>query len=162
MVSSNWWSEDIIWELEQVYQSSEGVKGIEFRPIEVDKQSCNYDIGRFIMFYGDIIDRLRIGPPFTHFQVELLKVINICPSQLTWNAWAFILYFEVICIHLKIKPSLNLFSSFLPMLKPRVRDGPISYNERIMWLSTNCWLASVCGRILSSQLVPPKGIIYSP
>ena len=58
----------------------EEVKGMEFKPVEVDEWTCSYNTGRFIMFYGDIINQLRISPPFTHFQVSVLNSLDVHPS----------------------------------------------------------------------------------
>ena len=47
----------------------EKVDGVEFEPTEVNEWVYSYDVAYFIMFYGDILDQLRVGPLFTHFQV---------------------------------------------------------------------------------------------
>ena len=61
----------------------EEVDSMEFEPVEVDKSVCSYDVGHFVMFYGDILEQLRVRPPFTHFQVFILNSLSVCLSQLT-------------------------------------------------------------------------------
>ena len=73
----------MIKDMEQAYQTKKEVDGVEFEPTEIDKQACSYDVARFIMFYGDILDQLRVSPPFMHFQVSILNLLNVCLSQLT-------------------------------------------------------------------------------
>ena len=67
MVSHTWCHRGMIKDLEQAYWMKEEVNSVKFEPFKVDKQACNYDVGCFIMFYGDILDQLRVSPPFTHF-----------------------------------------------------------------------------------------------
>ena len=88
------------------------MEGIDFKPVELDEQACSYDTDRFIIFYGDIMVKLWIGPPFSLFQVDILNAVRVCPSQLTWNAWAFILCFEVIYLWLNLEPLAKAFLFF--------------------------------------------------
>ena len=73
-------------ELESSYWKNEDVKGIVFEPVKLDERACSYNTNKFVIFYGDILAKLRIDPLFTFFQVDVLNMISICPSQLTWNA----------------------------------------------------------------------------
>ena len=52
----------MIKDMEQAYQTKEEVDKVEFEPVEANKWVCNYDIGRLVMFYSDILDQLRVGP----------------------------------------------------------------------------------------------------
>ena len=97
------------------------------------------------MFYGDILDQLRVGPPFTHFQVQVLNSLIMCLSQLTWNAWAFILVFEVISLHLKVEPSSEAFFFFFSHAQTKNR-GWTHFLQRIdrviiknMRISVHSW-----------------------
>ena len=74
-----WHNKDMIKDLEQAYRAKEKVKGVEFEPIEANERACNYDIGWFVMFYGDIFDQLSIDPPFTYFQASILNWLSLCP-----------------------------------------------------------------------------------
>ena len=76
----------MIKDLEQAYQMKEKVNGVEFELVEANKWACSYDVGWFVMFYGDILNQLRISPPFTYFQVNVLNFLGMCSAQLTWNA----------------------------------------------------------------------------
>ena len=77
MASLNWHNKDIIRELEQVYQMNEEIEGLRFHLIRSNEQLCSYDMNQFIMFWSDIIDQLRMSPPFTNFQVNVLNLINV-------------------------------------------------------------------------------------
>ena len=39
------------------------INAIEFQPIKDDERPSSYDMRKFIIFYGDIIDKLWIGLP---------------------------------------------------------------------------------------------------
>ena len=57
----------MIKDLEQAYWMKEKVDGVEFEPVEANKRVCSYDVDCFVMFYGNILEQLRMGLPFTHF-----------------------------------------------------------------------------------------------
>ena len=121
--SLTWRHREMIKDMEQAYRKKEEVDGVELEPVEADERACSYDVERFVMFYGDILEQLRVGPPFTHFQVAILNSLGVCPTQLTWNAWAFILCFEVICIHLEIEPSPASFFFFFSSAQTKNGGG---------------------------------------
>ena len=110
--SLTWRHREMIKDMEQAYRAKEEVDGVEFKPVEADEQSCSYNTDRFVMFYDDILEQLRVGLPFTHFQVSVLNSLGMCPTQLTWNAWAFILCFKVVCLYLEVEPSPESFFFF--------------------------------------------------
>ena len=85
--SLHWCNSENIKELETHFRTEEEMEGIDFEPVELDERVYNYDTGRFIMFYGDIMVKLWIDPPFSMFQANVLNAVGVCPSQLTWNAW---------------------------------------------------------------------------
>ena len=110
--SHTWCHQGMTKDLEQDYRMKEEVDSVEFEPVKADEQACSYDIGHFIIFYGDILNQLRVRPPFTHFQVNVLNLLGMCLSQLTWNTWAFILCFKVVSLHLEVDPSSECFFFF--------------------------------------------------
>ena len=81
--SHTWRHRGMIKDMQQAYWMKEEVDEVEFEPTEMVEWVCSYDVGRFIMFYGDILDQLKVRPPFTHFQVSILNLLGMCPSQLT-------------------------------------------------------------------------------
>ena len=75
----------MIKDMEQAHETKEEVDRVEFELVEADERVCGYNVSRFIMFYGDILDQLRVELPFTHFQVGVLNSLDVSPSQLTWS-----------------------------------------------------------------------------
>ena len=66
----------------------------------------------FFYFYPSILEDFSVRIPFTDFEVDVLKTVNIAPSQLRPNSWGFIKAFERICEVLHIVPTVGLFFSF--------------------------------------------------
>ena len=85
---------------------------MEFEPVKANEWACSYDINHFIIFYSDIVNQLRISPPFTHFQASVLNSLSVCLTQLTQNAWTFILCFKVFSLCLEVEPSPNFLFFF--------------------------------------------------
>ena len=63
-------------------------------------------------FYSGVIEEFSIQFPFSDFETDILRTINVAPSQLRPNSWGFIKAFEVICRALSISPTVGLFFSF--------------------------------------------------
>ena len=61
-MSLNWCHRGMIKDMEQSYRTKEEVDGVKFEPAKADERACSYDVTHFIMFYGDILDQLRVGP----------------------------------------------------------------------------------------------------
>lgn len=66
----------------------------------------------FFFMYQILIDSVMVKIPFSDFQCSILQFLNIAPSQLHPNGWAFVKAFEILCIHLGIKPITRLFFYF--------------------------------------------------
>ncbi|MCI71417.1 zinc finger protein, partial [Trifolium medium] len=54
--------------------------------------------------YGDVIRSFNLWFPFTSFEDTILRILNIAPSQLHPNSWAFVKAFEIVCLGLDIEP----------------------------------------------------------
>ena len=132
MTSLNWRHRGMIKDMEESYRTKEEVDGVEFELAKADEQVCSYDVAHFIMFYGDILDQLKVSPPFTYFQVQVLNLLGMCPSQLTWNVWAFILVFEVVSLHLEVEPSSEVFFFFFSHAQTK-NGGLTHFLQRTNW-----------------------------
>ena len=55
-----WRHREMIKEMEQAYRAKEEVDGVEFEPVEADEWACSYNTDRFVMFYSDILEQLRV------------------------------------------------------------------------------------------------------
>lgn len=52
--------------------------------------------GKYFYFYSRVIEDFNICIPFTNFESNLLKTLNVTPSQLHPNGWGFIKAFEIV------------------------------------------------------------------
>lgn len=60
----------------------------------------------YFYFYLGVAEDFKIRIPFTEFEFDLLKTINIAPSQLRPNGWDFIKAFELVFEMVSITPLL--------------------------------------------------------
>lgn len=46
--------------------------------------------------YSIMVNELRVRPPFTKFEQQVLRMLRAAPSQLHPNGWAFVRAFEIV------------------------------------------------------------------
>nr|KYP69820.1 hypothetical protein KK1_009026 [Cajanus cajan] len=66
----------------------------------------------YIYMYQCLCRDLGVTFPFTPFECELLKKINVAPSQLHPNSWGFVRAFQILCAVMGIESSLGIFMHF--------------------------------------------------
>ena len=71
----------------------------------------------FIFVYQAVFKRVGVRLPFTSFERELLTEINIAPAQLHPNGWAFVRAFQILCGHLGVPPTVDVFLHFFEVKK---------------------------------------------
>ena len=59
----------------------------------------------FFFMYATAFKRLKLRLPFRGFERALLNEVNVAPSQLHPNSWAFVQAFGILCNHLGHTPS---------------------------------------------------------
>jgi hypothetical protein len=62
--------------------------------------------------YTAVLEEFGVKVPFTPFEVDVLKYLNVAPTQIRPNSWAFIRGFEVLCKSLGLEPSVGVFFCF--------------------------------------------------
>lgn len=67
--------------------------------------------------YDCFFEKLGVRLPFTDFQCEILRILNVAPTQLHPGAWSFLRSFEVICHGVGFSPSAYVFFSFFQAKK---------------------------------------------
>jgi hypothetical protein len=122
-------------EVSSIYQSAESV--VKFR--ERHDVSGNFDEEHIILepvdageyvtsvhttdpaffyMYTHFIKDFHLYFPFSEFQMSMLRVLNVAPTQLSPNSWSFIKAFELVCFGLDIsEPSVAVFFSFYHIKK---------------------------------------------
>ncbi|KOM55887.1 hypothetical protein LR48_Vigan10g177900 [Vigna angularis] len=63
--------------------------------------------------------------PFTNFQMDVLRTLNVAPSQLHPNSWGYVQAFAVLCRALAIRPTVGLFLFFF-RCPPVAKKGWVS------------------------------------
>jgi hypothetical protein len=62
--------------------------------------------------YTKVMEALNLSLPFTDFGLAILNVLNVSPTQLHPNGWAFVRAFELVCLGLDLEPRLGVFFHF--------------------------------------------------
>ncbi|RDX92420.1 hypothetical protein CR513_25437, partial [Mucuna pruriens] len=71
----------------------------------------------YFYLYDTLHSKLGIKFPFSHFERAVLQVLNVAPTQLHPNGWAFVRAFELLCEDLGIAPTLGVFFWFYTVKK---------------------------------------------
>ena len=62
--------------------------------------------------YGTVLEKFGVKIPFTRFEMDVLRFLNVAPTQIRTNSWAFIRGFEILCEALELIPSVGAFFHF--------------------------------------------------
>ncbi|RDY04812.1 hypothetical protein CR513_11427, partial [Mucuna pruriens] len=75
-----------------------------------DHKPCTY-------LYDTLHSKLGVKLPFSHFKRAVLQALNVAPTQLHPNGWAYVRAFELLCEDLKKAPTLGVFFWFYTVKK---------------------------------------------
>jgi hypothetical protein len=64
------------------------------------------------MMYMEVLEEYGVKISFTTFEMDVLKFLNVAPSQIRRNSWAFIRGFEILCKALSLEHSVGFFFHF--------------------------------------------------
>jgi len=76
-------------------------------------------------FYETLFTKLGVRFPLSLFERGILNMMNVAPTQLHPNSWAFVHAFQILCIHFVIDPTSDMFFYFFEF-RP---------SKRISWAS---------------------------
>jgi len=62
--------------------------------------------------YGAVLEEFGVKIPFTRFEMDVLRFLNVASTQIRPNSWAFIRGFEILCKALEMIPSAGAFFHF--------------------------------------------------
>jgi len=66
----------------------------------------------FTYVYEFLFKEYQINFSLSDFEAGMLTIMNIAPSQLHPNSWAFLKCFEILCGHLGFEPLVSVFMYF--------------------------------------------------
>ncbi|RDX76915.1 hypothetical protein CR513_43041, partial [Mucuna pruriens] len=142
------------------------------RPDESVNNRASPNETSFFYIYESVFSKLGLKLPFTSFERSILEALNVAPSQLHPNSWAFVRTFELLCEDLGWEPSLGVFFWFFRVKKtPKV--GWMSLSSRPNQKLLKPFLESfkifkdkffkVCpGKSGPSLMADPSGTPYFP
>ncbi|RDY06531.1 hypothetical protein CR513_09465, partial [Mucuna pruriens] len=70
---------------------------------------------QFFYFYKTLFSKLDITLPFTKFEQVVLCLLNIVPTQLHPNSWAFVWVFKLLSEDMGRESSLSVFFWFFSL-----------------------------------------------
>jgi len=76
-------------------------------PICADDKGNNDEL--FCFVYTTLFKKVKLRLRFTRFERELLTELNIATAQLHPNSWAFVRAFQIMCAHLGLPASVDVF-----------------------------------------------------
>jgi len=94
-------------------------------PVCVDDKANNGEL--FCFIYSTIFRKVKRRLPFTRFERELLTELDTAPAQLHPNSWAFIRAYQILCSHLGLPASVDVFLFLFEAKNPGDR----------LWISLN-------------------------
>jgi len=99
---------------------------VSVRPCEKGEPVCADDRanpagGPFFFMYSTIFKRVKFCLPLTGFERVLLTEVNVAPTQLHPNIWAFVRAFIILCNHFGYTPSVDVFLYFFEAKNPGKR-----------------------------------------
>jgi len=87
-----------------------------------------------IPMYEAVFQEVGFRLPFSSFQVSVFKWMELCPSQLHPDSFAFMVFFELVCRFLHLPPTKDLFSPSLSFsggqIKTEAKTGSPSVSVR--------------------------------
>ncbi|RDX85667.1 hypothetical protein CR513_33109, partial [Mucuna pruriens] len=99
------------------------------QPTESVNNRTSSEEAPFFYAYEPVFSKLGLKLPFTTFEQSVLRALNVAPSQLHPNSWAFVRTFELLCEDLGQAPSLGVFFWFF-RVKKTAKVGWMSLSSR--------------------------------
>jgi hypothetical protein len=101
-------------------------------PLE-EKRVCSAFPEDGFAMYEYAFKELGMRLPFSELAMGVFGHLKLAPSQLNPNSLAFLRAFELVCEHLEITPTVNLFFRIFRLQRQRVggRQGWVSFREQI-------------------------------
>ncbi|RDX72394.1 hypothetical protein CR513_48130, partial [Mucuna pruriens] len=101
------------------------VRLLHCQPDESVNNRASSEDSPFFYVYEPVFSKLGLKLPLTAFEQTILRALNVAPTQLHPNSWAFVRAFELLCEDLGQAPSLGVFFWFF-----RVKKTP-----KVGWMS---------------------------
>ncbi|KAJ1406918.1 hypothetical protein SESBI_24732 [Sesbania bispinosa] len=110
-------------------------KTILIKPCNEHERICDsylvdHSVALYTYLYDTFFTKLNLRVPFSAFEKSLLHILNIPPSQLHPNSWAFVRAYQIMCRHYSLVPDLEKFFAFFQVKLPSSHEiGWISFNN---------------------------------
>ncbi|MED6218740.1 hypothetical protein PIB30_029318 [Stylosanthes scabra] len=108
---------------------------VSFLPCSLSERVCfstlhlqDHQNRDFFYIYEILFTNFGLRLPFSDFQLQILNTINVAPTQLHPNAWAFLISFENLCQSFRFAPTVAVFFYFFQAVG-------VKEKEKMSWVS---------------------------
>jgi len=84
---------------------------------------CSRFSANRIPMYEAVFQEVGFRLPFSPFQVSVFKWMELCPSQLSPNSFAYMIAFELVCRFLCLPATKELFFAIFTIQRGLDKDG---------------------------------------
>jgi hypothetical protein len=81
-----------------------------------DERACDQEMmgegDESYFVYTAFLEEFGVKIPFTPFEMDVLRLLNVAPTQIRPNSWPFICAFEVLCKSLGLEPAVGVSFHF--------------------------------------------------
>jgi hypothetical protein len=96
--------------------ATESEEDVVLLSCDPDERVCDQEMAgegdESYFVYTTVLEEFGVKIPFTPFEMDVLKFLNVAPTQIRPNSWAFIRGFEILCKALGLEPSVGAFLCF--------------------------------------------------
>lgn len=84
---------------------------------------------KYFYMYETFFTKLNVRLPFSDFECDILRTLNVAPSQMHPNSWGFVRAFYLLCKNYDILPTPPLFFYFF--------QAKQNHKTKVSWVSLN-------------------------
>jgi hypothetical protein len=98
-----------------------------------EKRVCSEFSEDGFAMYEYAFKELGLRLPFSELAMSIFGHLKLAPSQFNPNSLAFLRVFELVCEHLEITPTINLFLRIFKLQRQRTngRQGWVSFKQQV-------------------------------
>ena len=101
-------------------------------PTTSDRICSQFSVNRIPMYVA-VFQEVGFRIPFSSFQVSIFEWMELCPSQLSPNSFAYLMAFELVCRFLRLPTTRELFFAIFTIQQRLDKDdghNRVSFRQR--------------------------------
>jgi len=101
----------------------------------ISDKICSCFCASRVPMYEAVFQEVGFRLPFSAFQVSVFEWMELCPSQLSQNSFAYLMAFELVCCFLRLPATKELFFAIFAVQRGLDKNGRhnwVSFRQRKM------------------------------